>query len=674
MGNAGKGKGPRLAGRVGLAAAALLPGAGLLAGEVAPFRLTGVDGYVDMRYSKDEFATGGAGSRSGQSQGNFRTDVFLMTHSYVYHPAFLSLDIGGGPLLQQSDFSNDGSSTASRGTLYNFSGRATFLKDKPIRGSLFLDHLNPTLTVAPGQVLSQENTRYGFDASASAAVSPVPVRLAYMSTHTVGRGGGRSLDDRIDQFNLNASRAFGALGSTQLQYQASHQESVSGSLDLPIQASTADSQGINLDTRLQLGADRQHDLTNLVAANRRRYTLGTGTLPDQRDFSFLLDLRSRYGPDFSTFALMHQGNGSQGDLESRTRALAGGLTWLPAGDVEIALGLRDEGSRTGQFATTSRGLDGTLRHQRELGPGTLQASYGFRYDRRDQAAASPVANVIGESQVLTGTTPRPLARPRVTPGSVTVTNATQTQTYVKNVDYTLTVVGVETRLQRLVGGAILDGEAVVVNYTYDTGGTYGSAQLDQTVNLNWGLGRYLNVYFRQYESSPLIVSGTPTFPPNVVSSSIVGARADLPLKTSLPVTVGGGLEREERRETISPYRRDGEDIYLQTDEPVFGLGSFRASARRTRVVYGSAAPGVNLSGYDLRYWARPWFGIDLSAVHAYEQDTGGFLPRRRTDDSINAQWRERKFTLTATLARSRESQGEFERSRFLFQILARREF
>ena len=235
---------------------------GSRAEEIEPYKLTGVDGYVALQYVQDQQTTDqpGATARSRQAQSGIRSEVFAMTHSYVYHPNLMTLDLGGGPILHSESFSGDAGETKARGALYNLTARATLLRDKPYTGSLFFSHLNPTVSVAPGQVLTQENTRYGFDFSLLAAASPLPLQAGFTRSHSQGRGADRLVDDRIDQFNLSASRSYGALGSTQVQYQTSRQASQSGSQNLPIQSSTANNQAVNVDTRLQFG-DNTHTVS-----------------------------------------------------------------------------------------------------------------------------------------------------------------------------------------------------------------------------------------------------------------------------------------------------------------------------------------------------------------------------------------------------------------------------
>ena len=653
-----------------------------LAQQIAPFKLTGVEGHNTVRYMRDEIVTAqpGSGSTPGttarQAQSDLREELFLMTHSYVYHPNLLSLDIGGGPILQRGSYFNDSEETRSQGALYNFTGRATFLRDKPYRGSVFYEHLNPTVNVAPGQVITQENTRYGADFSVLAPVTPVPIYVDATRSHFQGRGGERIIDDEISRFNLRASRNFGALGSTQVQFQTSQQTSMSGSPNLPIQSSNSSNQGLSVDTRLKFGAARQYDLTNLVTVNTQAYGLqGQSDIPERSDSRMFLDLRGRHSNELQSFGYYNYSSSKQGELVSASvNSASTGLSYTPRPDFTIGVGMSGDDSQTKQLGSASRGANAALRYQKTLPLGVATASYGVRYDQREQKAAAAQTAVIGERITLTGTAYSALGHQHVSAGALVVNSATRTQTFVEGHDYTLTLVGTETRIQRLIGGAILDGQELLLDYSYDVGGTFAYNQADQTVSFNWGLLNYFNAYFRYLDSQPRVSSGTPTYVLNVVHGSVYGARADVPLKLRMETVLGGSTEWEHRRETISPFRRESQDLYVQSEDPFFGLGNIRVSTRRNRVEYDNAAQNVKLQGYDLRYWARLRLGVDLSANLSHEIDTGAQVERRRTIASAKAQWHYRKFNLTFDFGRTVETQGEFRRSRALVQIMARRDF
>lgn len=657
-----------------MALLALLAWQASRAEEIAPFVLTGIEGWVLLDYLHDGLSTRQSGTSSGtsdQKQDNLREEIFVMTHSYVYHPNFLTMDIGGGPVRQDARVDLGGDRTDGGKTLFNFSGRANFLRDKPINGSLFYDQMNPTVSVAPGEIMVQETSRYGFDFFMSSPTFGFPFNVGYVNTSTQGSGSGRILDDELEQFNLNVNRSYGALGSTSLQYQYSDQTSRSGSLDLPIQSTTSTNEGLSVNTQLQFGPEQAYNLTNNIFYNTWQTTLDQGSLPEQSNFGFLLDLRGRPAKDLTVFANYNQNRNDQGIDELVTQTLSGGLTYLPLQDLETNLSIRLERSDADQYELSSWVVDGSVRYNRPLWLGSLQVNYGAKYGQRDQQASDPLVDVIDEQHALPGTVRVPLSHPNVVSGSVSVTNQAQTQTFIENVDYLLIVVGAETSLQRLASGSILDGEVVLVDYTYDIGGTYAYAQLDQTLNLNWNIARNFDAYFRWYDSSPEITSGVSTFPLNTVQDVLLGMRAEVPF--NLGFSVGGSYELEDRDETISPFQRGAGDLFLQTTESLFGMMNLRLTGRLSRIDYEFSDQDVDLTGYELRVWTRR-FGIDLTGLLNYEEDVGGPTPSKRQDASLNAVWRERKVTVTAAFTYSHEVQGDYERDHTLFRLTGRRDF
>jgi hypothetical protein len=182
------------------------------------------------------------------------------------------------------------------------------------------------------------------------------------------------------------------------------------------------------------------------------------------------------------------------------------------------------------------------------------------------------------------------------------------------------------------------------------------------------------VYYRHFDSTPHLTSGVPLFPLNTVRSNLFGTRADIPLTLNFELTMGGGLESENRRETISPYRRTAYDLYLQSEDPIFRTGNFRISTRHNKVDYDNSVQDINLTGYDFRYWSRLWFGLEVTFDSGYETDTGSPILRRRLANAFRAQWHYRKASLSMEFVRTRETQGTFERTRTLAQMLARRDF
>lgn len=646
--------------------------------EIAPFRLTGVDGYVEARYLRDENAASnpGTGTGSRQTASTMREEIFLMTHSYVYHPTLLTLDVGGGPILDKSAYATESSSNQASKPLYNFTGRATFLRDKPYRGALFYEHLNPTQSVGPAQVMLTENTRYGGNFSLLSPVTPLPVHVEATRYTSQGRSAEQTIDDRIDQFTLRSERRIGARGDTRFQYQAFRQESFSGSTGLPIQASRSNNDVVNLDTRLKFGDTGQYDVNNFITYRTQNYSAGQSANVDFRDFRFLTNLLARHSDALQTFGTYSFNTSRQGDQTTTLNSLNGGVNYQMTRDLYGSLGMREDRTKSTQFTSTFSGLNGSATYRWQLPLGLATANYTFAYSVRDQKAGGQEVRVLGEHVTLSGTTLVKLSSQQVVPGSVVVSNLTRSQIFVEGSDYVLSTVGLDTRVQRLIGGNIVDGQEVLVDYATSVGGTYAINQFDQGVNLNWAPQSYLNIYMRYFDSAPHLTSGTPTFQLNPSKSMIYGTRADVPLSVlSEEVLIGGYTEHEDRREAIAPYTRVQYEAYTQTTLPFISRGGIRVGTRHTKIDYElNPTQGVNLIGYDGRLWSRLPYGIELSIDARRERDTGALIPRQSSYATARAQWRYRSFLTTFNLTRTHDTQGAAERTRTRGELLLRRNF
>lgn len=643
--------------------------------EIAPFKLLGVDGYVSSKLVQDEFVNDqGSGQQSRQLHFDLRQEVMLMTHSYVYHPNLLLLDIGGGPILQQGHLDTDSSRQKSSGLLYNLSARATFLRDKPYRGALFYDHLNPTLNIGPGEVMNQQSTRYGAEAMLLEPASPVPINFDASRTSYTGSGAQRVVDDRIDQFSLRGTYSHAGLGSTYMRLLATRQASATGSSNLPIQNTSSDSREMSADTRLSFGDEKRYEVSSIFNLGTQDYAMTQGTLPSRKDMRLLLSGRGRHDGNIQSYANANHSNSTQGSLDTTLDALAAGVT-LPYGKhVQASGAVRADSTRGNQLRATTYGGDGSLQYQGMTGMGSVNAGVGARYTVRDQQAGTPQTAVIGERVRLTGTAPVPLGNSRVVGGSLVVSNTSRTQTFVEGLDYAVTILGTQTRVQRRVGGNILDGQEVLVDYAYDNGGTFGYTQLDNNLNVGWNPSRMLGFSYRFASSSPRVTSGAPTTPLNTVRDHTVGARADVPLQVGMEINVGGSYEVERRRETLAPFRRTSADAYAEAVEPFFQRGNLRVTLRQQKVDYDTSPLNVDLSAYDVRMSMRLDSGVDILADLSRERDHGGSSERTRSTAAVKALWRYRRFSLSAELARSKETQGDATRQRTLVQVFLRREF
>ncbi len=667
----------------GLAAAAVIVGATAVgAQEIAPFRLTGVEGTVFLDYMQDNLTTrqeavpGWAGSGTSRTtQTDLRTGVFVMTHSYVYHPGLASIDFGVGPIYERTSNTVNGIGMTAQEPLYDLVARVKLLKEKPYQGSVYYEHLNPQMLVSPGEAMVLETTKYGFDVAVLNSITPTPIHFEAWKSQTQGSGASRIIDQRVEQATFTASRGFNSTGFSDFQYTGVRQDSANGSYGLPIQTTAMVSNSASLSTQLQFGANREWQLFNPIGYTEQKFTsAGSAPLTTQvGDVTFIL--RGQHSPALFTSTRLEANATTQNDLRNLREAFATTATYTPSDKLLATLSAGGEIARGTDLDATRYGAEGSARYTQPLPVGTAYAAYAFLVGVRDQQAKSATVAVYGEALPLPGVTPVPLKRANVVAGSVVVNNATRTQVYVEGLDYLLSVAGQTTRVQRQPAGNILDGETVLVDYSYGTGGTFGYRQLDNAVDLGWNLGSYGNVHLRYRDAPQTLTSGDPAFPLNSIRSWMATVQADIPIPGPVDMMVGGIADWEDYRQTIGPYQRQGYGGYFQTTFPMLPWAGVRVGARYAQTDYsGQPLANQKLTAYDLWLWANSPIGVEFLFNATAQNDTTGGIAHRLDYATVKALWRYRRLTMTINGSYNRETQGGITKDRAYTQFLLRRDF
>mgnify|MGYP001576940927 CR=1 FL=1 len=664
----------RYGGLCGLAAIAVcMPMVARGQEEIAPFRLTGIEGNVALRYTSDGLFTQSNGSgKTHEVRSSFEEEVYLLTHSYVYHPNFLKIDLGGGPLLVQNRLKTDGGDNRSSNTLYNLTGRFSFLEQKPYPFAFYYEHLNPSVSLGVADRFLQTSTKVGANASLLQPLSPVSLNLDAFRQESEGKGFGVVQNDTNEQATLRAYRAIGDSGYGQFVYQTNHRESRSGSPNLPIQVSTNDNHEMAFDSRHLFGERRQFHLTQLTSYSTQEYVIVGAPFTSYRDFRFSPDLRWEHDPDRNSFYRYSLFTSHQGVQKTTNQSATAGMTQRWEQRLAATGDIHAENNQTTGVDQDAHGVAGSLSYQRPLSFGNLQLSYGLRHDDRERKAIVSQIAVLGEHINLPDSIAVTLVGDFIVAATVTVSNVGRTQTYVLNVDYELVTIGNKTSVRRLIGGAILDGQEVLVDYSYQAGGSFRYIAQDQTLEANLTIKRYYNIYAGYRDAPQRLVSGLPTLPLNSVRNTHYGARAGLPVYDF--VEVGGEARHDRQHEDIAPFRRDSYDAYAQFPVPRIHSATLRMSGRHVIADNIGSPEDVNARGWTLRLQARPWSHSVLSAERSYDEDTGGTVPRRNWATVVQAEWRIRQLTLRAEGRQSREEQGGFIRERTLVRALARRDF
>jgi hypothetical protein len=644
--------------------------------EIAAFRLTGVEGNVQLRYLSDEQVQSlGGSAQSRDKRRTFEEEIFVNTHSYVYHPNFLKIDFGVGPLFVQDRFETDSAHSKADESLYNLTARLSFLEQKPYPFVLYYEHLNPTVSLGVTQSFVQESNKVGAGFSLREPLSPVLFHVDTYRLTNEGRGLDRIVDDTVDQTVVRASRSFGADGYGNLTYSNYRLESRSGNPLAVIQPSVTDAESVTVDSRHLFGARREFQLTNLITYSRQDNELGGATLARRRDWRIAPDLRRDHSEAVSSF---YRASAARSEEQTRTvtnDTASVGLALHPHPDLNASIDVHGEQTRTEALTQWLYGTAASASWRRPFEQGLWQFGAGARYDVRDQRADQNQDQITDEiHSVPTVNTRFALDRPFVILASVVVRDVNNQ--LIAATDYRLEVIGQTTYFEWLslalppvdpVSGVPI----VKISYQFETGGSYKYSLFDYNLSAGLTFQRYYHVYLRYRRAEQELQEGLPTLTLNQdLTNTQTGARVDYPFWEQW--LAGGELAFEHQDEKLAPFDRSSLDAYLQVPLPY--ASQLRVSLRRTRVDYPDSPEDQDLTGWLVRFWGRPMARGMLRADWSRDEDRGGTLPRTLAQAIIGFDWQVRQLTLRAEARMTEDTVGTSKHERNLVQMTVRRDF
>ena len=642
--------------------------------DLAPFRITSIDGYAGINYLSDTVRQGDGGVTSRLAIATLQEEVFLNSHSYFYHPNFLKMELGGGPLFVQNRYEVDG--VVNRETsdgLYNLVGRLSFLEQKATPFAVYYEHLNPTLTTSLTESFLQTNTKTGATFSVREPLSPVLVTTEVFHLRSEGRSTTQIVDEDVEQASARLSTNFGPDSYGQLFYQMNHLQSASGNRGSPIVQSQVESRTASFDGRFLFGAKRELTYTQIIGMSSLSF-VRPDFLVEREDFRFSPDLRWQHSENLTSFYnySLYQSNETTvaaTTVEATNQTARAGLSHYDNKRLSVTADVHARNDRITGLELRSYGTGAQANYTRPWENAVLRLGAGMIYDQNDRETTAALISRVGENITLDDGIPVALAQEFIDTGTIRVFNVSRSQEYTLT-DFRIIVIGTRTQIQRLATGTIVDGQQVLVDYGFQTGGTAGYRYLNQSYQASLTLYRNYTVYARYFDSAYRLTSGAPTLPLNSSRNIQHGLRVDQPLVSGASAGIEIMFERQE--EEISPYRRQSYDAYLQL--PVWARTSPRLSARRLFVDYANSSEDVDLTGWTLQLRSNPWYYTSLTAETTYEEDTGGSLRRVIVRDSLGIEWRFRQLSIRGEGQHVREELGTFERERTVFRLTARREF
>ncbi len=637
----------------------------LMAEEIKKFTFTDVDSELVFRYLNDEQIFYNLDRKTQQDKRpTFQEEYIINTNSYVFHPNFLTMELGASVLFDQSTYETLEDKNTNNEALLGYNARLDFLDKKPYPVTIYYDKRNPSVSVGLAGRFLQENIKYGAEMALMQPVLPFQVTLTAYRQSIKGEGIDQITDDMLEHADIRLYRAYGKGNHAQLTYQIDNRDSRSGNPDLPISSRTTSTTSAYLDAKNKLGNQYQGELITIASYNTQ------AEFPRRKELRINPMINWQHSDQLRSFYRLNYNNTNEEELDIEQTYVIGGMGYS-ALHFEGSMDVHGEDNQSTTLDYKNLGANYAASHDRPITIGVLKLSYNGSVDYRDQKSTNNLFEIYGEEHEMLGTTPVTLARDFIETTTINIWNTSRTQLYIEGLDYRLLDVGSQTQVQRLTGGSIISGQIVLIDYSYNTGGTFAYDVVSNNFQLSWSPSKFYEMYIRYLNSQQNLREGEVTnIQLNSLTSRSYGIRADQPLENG--INLGGELYLEERDEDINPFTRESLDAYVEF--PLPRMTSLRMSTRRVIVDNQNSVEDVDLTGYILRLQTQPWLRARLSFESSYENDTGGTIDRTLKIQRVQFGWAFRQLKVTADAHYSTEQQGVNDRDRWAAKIIMSRMF
>lgn len=615
--------------------------------DIKTFGLLDVTGHVRVGYLFDDRERGSNAEKSFEQQASWEEEIFVLTKSFIYHPGFLNMDLGGGPVLVQQQFDTNVDDASNNDVLFNFVGRLNLLELKSYPASVFYERTHPSVTTSRSGRFLVQNDSYGLRGHIAGLLRDrTTARYAITRRESDGSGFGSVVDTSAETKTFALESRYRKSDSIVFQFDKLDQESASGSTGLPIVRSELDQEIAEIFANNVFGADEQVRISQrLRQMDQENVTTSVSTLDDR---TYNGNVKWQYNRDGHAFFNLR-------DVTSKRESTRQDFTDLELGAADqltertfarASLG-HSAVDQTG-FRSDRNSLKGAAEHSRQTGFGAVGISGSLRAEHTDQESTADEIAVFDEPLRLFGTTPVDLRNEFVVPGSVIVRNADKTQTYVEGLDYRLVVTGSVTSVQRLVNSSITDGETVLVDYRYSTSGTAEFDTVGAGIALSADFLQTFRAYARYEIQDTNVREGELTNPLND------GDIVEFGIGTTNQFLDGWTLDAQYRhlRQDLetSPFVSDQLDVSVVTS--LGGTLVLTLAAGLNETDYENSIEDVSQVTFRVglrgRILRRSYLSYDAFLL----DDTGGSLPRKQFRHRLNYQWsyRQMRFDLRATIS------------------------
>jgi len=523
--------------------------AGQGAQRVGGVHFTDAGGYLEFvarqREQQQRSKVGAGDTESKESL--FEESLQLEVEGYAYHPNLLEFSLAGlfGLLQEQYDdvYAGRHRSSSDDGTVIEFDLNGHFFKKKAYPGTVFARRYQ---ALEPRPFLpSIETTTTNFGLVWQYVSDKMPTSFQF--THT-----------EVELDPLSSDEQEGSQTDTLARFETAYRFSDHNVLSFLYNrqsheqqpfALEYDSDEATLSHRLDFGQGYRHRLDSELNFYSQR-----GTFDIER-LRWRELLRFQHTDSLRTWYLFEATDRTQGSLsgvapiEERSYYFAPTLEhqWYQSLVTQLTAYVQRQEFEP-DFQIDRFGGQASFDYRKKNPLGSLQANYRARYSEEERTGGEIRNEVLDERHTFQDPEPVVLANLDADTGSIVVTAEDGLTFYTGGRDYRVQTVGDTIELERVPTGRILDGQTVLIDYTYSLGGGFTLTTVGQDFgiqqNFSFGLTPYYRLRWQDQTITPQSATGAVS---EDITAHILGAEFKR-----------GGLrlsaEFEDHDSTIIPFQ------------------------------------------------------------------------------------------------------------------------
>lgn len=518
---------------------------------IRSFELTDLSGHADFtfRHREREQKSKTGKSKTRTEETIFEESIGLETEGFVFHPNILEFGLAGLFGLVQEDFREvvDGRQrdTGDDGDLYEYDLHARLFKKREFPLTVFAQRRRGLVPRPFLPSLETTTTNYGLTWQYINKKTPTSLQFS----HT---------DARLSPLYVAGEEDDGRQRNTELRFETGYNFTDHHTLSFQYEYESVDeepfdfyydSDEILLTHRLAFGSEHQHRLrSELNYLNQR----GTADLERVR---WREDLRLKHSGTLESqvvFEALDRERGGRSDdvpiSDERSYYLTGLLRHrlYESQTSQIRLFVRQQEFEP-DLDITRWGGNVDIQYRKTNPWGVLHADYGFRFERNDHDGKARTSETIDEAHSFRDPDPIVLGSRNIDVSSITIRAEDRVTYYHRGLDYSLQTIGNVVEIRRIPGGRIVDGQTVLIDYLFSTGGTYRLDTLNHRAGIRQDFELGITPYYRfEWQDQSLSPTSATGAIADDITAHLVGVEYQTPALRIF-------AEYEDRDSTINPF-------------------------------------------------------------------------------------------------------------------------